>query len=506
MEPTIFGALVLAIGAVLMLWGSLQALILFVLLLTLLGGSSAITLTVLGNSSIQPANLAVCFLIVRYLLPGRSRGDDVIAGIKANAALVCFVLYGVAGAYLLPRIFAGSMYVTPLHPNPTRDPFASEPLKFTNQNITISVYMLQTMLAAIGATVVARRRLAAGAAAASRALSALAITTAIICLVHAALGILSVVAKEPLAGMFAFFRNSTYAQLDQEVGAYARMNGIFPEPSNYAAYGFAWQVLATELWLRGMKPVWTGSAALVLGLALAASLSSTAYLGFAAYGLALALRMALAPGTIPLRKVIWLAAVALSGLAVVLTLAALSPAMGAAVGKIFAGQTFDKTQSLSAIQRGFWARQGIDAFVVSQGLGIGPGSFRSSSLATAVLGCMGLVGGLAFPLYCWRIFKPLRRSTWHCTTNPARAVGAAASWAALMQLVPLNFTAPSPDPGILWALFCGLAIGLRGDPGLASPGQISDAISQKLHTTVTPGADSTGRGLGPGNRENGSCG
>ena len=501
MEPTIFGALVMAIGPVLMLWGSLPALILFVLLLTLLGGSSAITLTVLGNSSIQPANLAVCFLIVRYLLPGRSRTEDVVAAMKANAALICFVVYGVAGAYLLPRIFAGSMYVTPLHPNPTHDPFAAEPLKFTNQNITISVYLLQTMLAALGATVVARRHLATGTAAAGRALSALAMTTSIICLVHAALGILSVVAKDPLAGMFSFFRNSTYAQLDQEVGAYARMNGIFPEPSNYAAYGFAWLVLVTELWLRAVKPLWTGLAALVLGLALAASLSSTAYLGFAAYGLALALRMLLAPGTIPLRKGIWLAAVALSGLAVVLGLAALRPGMGATIARIFAGQTFDKSQSLSAIQRGFWARQGIDAFVVSGGLGIGPGSFRSSSLATAVLGCMGLVGGLAFALYCWRMFKPLRRSTWHCATDPARAVGAAASWAALMQLVPLTFTAPSPDPGILWALFCGLAIGLRGDPGLAGHGEIPGTISPNLHITVTPEADTADRGRNPGNRE-----
>lgn len=485
MQPTIFGVLVLGIGPLLVLFGSLEALLFFVMTMSLMGGSSAITLTALGNSSIMPANLAICFLILRFMMPGKGQYAALEAGMKANIALIVFVLYGAVGAYVLPRIFAGAMYVTPLHPNPTRDPLASEPLTFTNQNITNSVYFLETMFAALGGYIVACRRNAssAGPGFAGR----LALWACGICTVHTLLGLLSVAAKDRLAPFFKFFRNGSYAQLDQQVGEYSRMNGIFPEPSNYAVYGFAWLVFVTELWLRDVRPRWTGPAAAMLAAALAASTSSTAYIGLTAYGVLLTARLVLLPGSARPSKLLLLAGTTLAGIVAVLMLAVLLPAVGAKIGQIVSGATFTKMESLSGMQRAFWAKQGIDAFRVSGGLGIGCGSFRSSSLITAILGCMGVVGIVTFLIYLAQVFMPLRRSSWNCINDVDTAVGAAASWAALLMLAPLSLTAPSPDPGILWGLFCGLARALRTPTVHKS--KFSTQNDSNWHYNVTIAAD-----------------
>lgn len=455
MQLTIFGFVIIAIGLILLFSASRMAMMLFVLSVTLLGGSAAISLPSLGGSTIPPAHLAIVFLVLRALTPNKAGMTAVGRSIEANLVLVFFVLYGVFGAMILPRLFQNALFVTPLRPNPTRDVFAVEALRFTNQNVTVAVYYLATLFSAFGAYILAMDR---------RAQVAVPRTAAIIGAVHAVLGLLSVIFKNQLGWFFSFFRNGFYAQLDQSVGDLARMNGIFAEPAIYAVYGFTWFVFLMELWLRRVDPRMTGGAAALLGIALLLSTSSTAYIGIVGYGLILLMRFAFIPGTISSRQSATLLTAALAMVTIVLSLAVISPELGTKIVGIVDKVTVGKIDSESAIQRAFWAKQGITAFLVSNGLGIGPGSFRSSSLLTAILGSMGVLGSIAFLWHLTRAFMPLRKSTWTNAGNDQTAIGAAASWTALIMLIPPSFSAASPDPGILWGAFTGLALGLRSLP------------------------------------------
>jgi hypothetical protein len=121
---------------------------------------------------------------------------------------------------------------------------------------------------------------------------------------------------------------------------------------------------------------------------------------------------------------------------------------------------WNKSTSTSGQQRQFWAMQGLDAFSVSMGLGIGPGSFRSSSLATAIIGSMGVIGSVTFTWYCLTLLFPRRRAS-DGRVDPVRtAVAAAASWAALAGLIPPLISGASPDPGMEFAALAGLALAL----------------------------------------------
>ena len=268
-------------------------------------------------------------------------------------------------------------------------------------------------------------------------------------------------AGTPLIWILRIFRNGSYAQLVHGYGAMARMTGISPEASGYASFGFVWFVFNMECCLRGVLPGRTGAAAAGLFLALLASTSSTAYVALAIYCGVLVVRAMLAARRLRRSYAAWIAGTLLLATIAALLLLMLAPGLAHGIVGMFTHFTVDKQDSRSALQRGFWAKQGWDAFVVSHGLGVGAGSFRSSSLITAIMGSMGVVGLVSFALYLLKVFKPLRRSSYGPVSDERLAVGVSASWTALMIQVPLAVGSASPDPGHVFGVFCGLALALR---------------------------------------------
>src|SRR6185312_17238430 len=90
-------------------------------------------------------------------------------------------------------------------------------------------------------------------------------TIIIVSWAHITFGVLDIIlSKAGARDLLDFFRNANYLQLVQEVGGIQRVAGIFPEPSSYAAYGFAFMVLNTELWMRAEMLKLTGFTALAL--------------------------------------------------------------------------------------------------------------------------------------------------------------------------------------------------------------------------------------------------
>ncbi len=476
MSLTIFGLLVIMAGLALMLFESMPAMVAFVMLTTLFGGSAALALPSLGGSTIPPASLALIFLLLRAILPGPRQMTELGRAISDNAALLIFGAYGAISAYLMPRLFDSATKVTPLRPGAVRQLFESAPVHFSSQNITTSVYMLGTTTAGMCATIGAAR---------PGSETTIVRMGIVIAVLHGVLGFISVaVAGTPLNAVIEIFRNGHYAQLDQSIAGLSRMTGIWPEASGYAAFGGAWLIFMTELWLRDVETRMTGPAALLLAAALTLSTSSTAYVTLFGYGLILGLRTLLLPGSIPGHKLLWVAAAGLASVIGVLALMVIFPSIFDAFAKILTIMTVDKTDSSSGQQRLFWALQGLDAFYVSAGLGIGAGSFRSSSLIMAIFGSMGVIGILSFAAHLLRAFKPLRQSTWFAAVDDERtAIGAAAGWTAALMLMPAAISSPSPDPGVVWAIFAGIALGLRRGSAQAPAG-----AAQRMPAMQTAGA------------------
>lgn len=457
---TFIGALQVLVGLALFVSGTVEAMFAFALVSALFGGSAAILLPVLGNSSIPPVQFALLFVAMRLLVPGAGQMAAVGRALRANGWLVCFVIYGVAIAFIAPRLFAGQIEVTPLrgrvearYVSTLAYVYAVRPLVFTPQNLTTAVYLVGTLLAGIASHVACGRE---------RGRTVLVRTLAAVGIAHALTGFMSVVIRgTPAEVVLSVFRNAAYAQLDQSYLGFVRMTGLFPEASTFANYGLLLFVFSFECWLRRIDPRWTGPAAALLAAALALSTSSTAYAGLPTYAVFVGLRALLFPGALPADRALWvvaaLLALTVAGCAVMIW----QPRFADAFGDMIRHMTVEKSETLSALQRRFWAWQGIDAFVESGGIGIGPGSFRSSSLATAVLGCTGVIGAVTLAFHILASFSPLRQSTWTPVDDKALSTAAACGWAMMMGVMMASISSPTCDPGTDFAMMAGAALALR---------------------------------------------
>lgn len=452
MHITLVGLFVFLFGSVLLFTSTIEAMFAFAVLCTLMGGAAAFVVSALGNSSIPPAQLALAFFILRVVMPSAEHKPFAPA-FRANIFFVIFAVYAAISAMIMPRIFAHKINVVPMRPAGLKFLYDTFPLVFTSQNITASVYVIGSLMFAVMTFIAVRQP--NGAVRAAK-------TATVLVWIHVALGIAGITLPRSIWSVVtAIFRNGSYAQLEQSVGTYLRIAGIMPEPSAYAGYGFCWFVFTAEMWLRDILPRRTGPAAAAMMLVLILSMSSTGYVGLGAYAVVLVLRMGLFPTFFRARKIFWL----VGGIAVVATLiaaiAVMKPALATSLADILAHFTVDKAESSSGQQRKFWAMQGLHAFVTSYGLGIGAGSFRSSSFVTAVIGSTGVIGAFTYLCYLGMIFRPLRSATFMQPRDRIDGVGVSASWAALFTFIATAVASPSPDPGNNFAIFAGIALGLR---------------------------------------------
>jgi hypothetical protein len=457
MTVTIFGLIITLVGTFLLIRFGVMEILLLVMACSLMGGSAALTLA--GGSSIPPSQFALVFGIARILLPGSGQLRNAADAARANIFLGLYCLYGVAAAIFGPVFFRGQIWVPALRAvGRGRSLYDTVSLAPSAQNFTVSFYMIGSLLSGIIAYVAMQKD-----GSSSRYVKA----AVVIAWIHISLGVLAAVLKGTAFDTFVdFMRNGNYTQTNQAVFGIVRITGIFTEPSAYAAFAFGWFVFLTECWLRDVMPRRTGPAALTLCLILCASTSSTAYVSLAAYGLILVLRMLVMPRYFAFRKLLILAAGMLLVLVLLSVMAFAFPSEVGLAVKILRSATIDKQDTDSALQRAFWAKSGIRAFVVSNGIGIGPGSFRSSSFATAMLGSVGIFGSTVLIVHLLRALKPLRISTYSGLRGPGdfgerTMIGASAAWAAIGVLIPASISAPTCDPGLDFAIFTSVALTLR---------------------------------------------
>jgi hypothetical protein len=369
--------------------------------------------------------------------------------VTKNAWLILYCLYGAVTALVLPRMFAGLINLIPMG----QAGLGFVPLRVTAQNTTQAIYLLGTGFGAVCATLFSTER---------QSPLAIVATLVVVTWIHAITGLLDVgLNAVHIQGVFDFARTGAYAQLDQGVGGFHRISALCSEPSTYAMLGATYFVFMCELWLRGISPKQTGPAALVMMIVLAISTSSTAYIFILCYCVVLLARTLIVRGAIRFRHAGLILGLVVSGLAIALTVMLLNPHLATEIATTAAELTVGKTQSQSGIERGLWTKQGLDAMIFTHGLGVGVGSFRSSSLFTAVLGSVGPAGLIVLLGYCVQVAKFGRRSSYVSQIDPRIGAGAAAGWTALMILAPAAVSWSSADPGLLFALMAGLSLGWR---------------------------------------------
>jgi hypothetical protein len=167
--------------------------------------------------------------------------------------------------------------------------------------------------------------------------------------------------------------------------------------------------------------------------------------------------MALTPLRLPVSKKIILGLIAAVSGTILLTLEVFVPAMSRLMLDILQQMTFGKLHSLSGIQRTFWADRAWAAFWASNWIGVGAGSLRSSGLLSAIAGSMGLIGIIAFLGAAWMVLRPTRLVTHRVQVSEDQGIRASFAWAAVFALVPALLSMPTPDPGLLFGIFAGVA-------------------------------------------------
>lgn len=460
MTVTPFGLIIAVIGFILLLRAKVQAVFWLMIICTAFGGSAALLMPALGGASVPPAQFAVIFLVARCLLPGSGQYEAVADALRANVLLGAFTAYGIVTAFIAPHLFEGTMQVVSLRYQAVASLFATTALAPSPQNVTTTVYLVGTFLTAVTAYVALRDR--------QSALTYVKVAVIIVA-IHTFFGVTGSVLKNTgYDAVIAFFRNANYAQNDQSIHGIVRINGIWPEASSYAAYGFDWFVLVFECWFRNVLPKWTGPAAALMVLVLFLSTSSTAYGALTIYFAIFLARVLISPKSLPASKGLAIAGAALMVIIIIALICFLFPAFATLFWKLLLQVTVNKQGSDSGLQRAFWAKTGLNAFVASWGIGIGPGSFRSSTITTAMIGSVGVIGTTAFLLHVIRVLKPLRISTYYgdlsrvgIPSDVAGRVGAAASWAVVAVLIETALIAPTCDPGTDFGVFAGAALALR---------------------------------------------
>lgn len=474
MIPTLHGLITLLIGFWVLRRGTPLSLLCIMLIMGIFESSAALVLPMLSSSSIPPPRLMLMFLVIALAPAIFKRVSLLREAAGANASMLVFTFYGLIGAFTLPFLFGGQIDVVPLRPAGLRHLLDAFPLTFSAQNVTTAFYLAGSGLAAIGAYIACRL---------ADDVRPIASACAGIALAHAITGLMgALLIGTPWDTVVAFIRNGSYSQLSQETKSFVRIAGFLAEPSNFARFGVVWLIFSLELWLRRINPVWTGAGAVMLGGVLAISTSSTAYLGLGAYAAILALRFMTFPSYLKADRIVPLGIFALGGAVLALAILILSTDVADAFANMLADMTTEKASSESGRQRYFWAMQGVDAFRVSYGLGIGAGSFRSSSLIMAIVGSMGIIGTVTFVMTCATLFLPRRNTV---TDDTRRAISEAAAWAAVVGLIPGMFSQGSPDPGMEFAALSGISLALRR-PAIAP---LAKAFVRRWgRTTATPDA------------------
>lgn len=446
-EP--IGVLTLLIGLISLMLGT-GALVHGLAIMAVLGAAAAM---LIGAANIQPGHVMLVFLAFGAL-SHRREAAAAIRALHPNEPgfwFACLVAYGVASAFLMPRVLAGVTEIIPLGITAFDDTGSTVPLGPVSSNVTQSLYLSTTLLCLVVLTAVAATR---------EGFSAVFNALLVCCVANTAFAILDVATYSTgTQELLGFIRNARYTlHTDSEIAGMKRIVGSYTEASVFARSTLGVLGFTGTLWLSGVRPRLTGA---IAGLSLALIVLSTSSTGLAGAPVMLLLLYAFAIARLVLRNAgrqaaIFALGAPVIGLAIVLLLL-LDPEATAKVYGYVDLVVLNKASSDSGIERSSWNVVSFQNFLDSWGLGVGLGTARASSFAVALLASVGIPGALFYAVFVFECF--LRPRGQPGSLEADIAVAARNGYAGL--LIGDLLVGPIIDQGFFFCMLAAVAAAIR---------------------------------------------
>jgi hypothetical protein len=408
-----------------------------------------------------PAVLFIGFFLLKLVLGGHYPGEKIALGVMAPFLFV--VLGAVISSFLMPRLFEGEIFVWP---QKLAGFFILTPLAPNSGNYTQDMYLLINAALAITASIYLTR----GGFDLHRLLNAYFVS-----------GLLAVVISLwQFAGDIGhvwfptdfFLSNPGWALLsDQSIGTILRITGPFSEPAALAGYLCGSVSAAAWVILNGGKGV-LPRLLCVSGLAvILLCTSTTGYVTLALLGTFLAV-YTIVTGSAALRKrvIIGLAGAAAIVAVCIVTIPVVAPGV-AQNAAIIVNATLTKQDSSSYNDRTSADRDSVQEMVESDGLGVGWGSNRSSSLGPGLCASVGIWGIFGLLWFAAGVVLHVRAAHRAATSQAQRMIMHACSASIFGTLTAAFISGPSissPDFYVLLALLVATAARVRVEAASAA--------------------------------------
>jgi hypothetical protein len=459
---------ILICAGLLLLGHFLRAPIVVALFASLAFGSTAIAILPAAGGASPLIYAALACLLVASMLWRRHLWNDFSQVFLVHwlpVVVTALLIYGLASAVIMPRLFAGQTTVFVPIPGRVVETLLS-PVK---GNVTQSCYFAIGILTFFALSVLLVRD---GQFSAVRkgffAYAALHVSLALVDLTGKVIGVGDILSP---------IRTADYTMLvETQIEGFWRIVGAYSEASSFAGGSLVALAFSFSYWrATGSRPAFALASVLTLLLLLSTSTTAYASLGILSFVLAVSILLGAMRGRLTSRdlSVLALGVLALTG---VLAIAAFDERVLDPVGRLMQVTIFEKSASASAAERFYWNYKSWMAFLDTRGLGVGLGSSRASSWLLAVLSQLGVIGTLLLGLLVLEVFKRPYRDPPAPREAELAALCMSTRAAAVATLLPSLISGGNADPGIFF--FLCLATLLAGKTRLAntaaqnhSPGQ-----------------------------------
>jgi hypothetical protein len=437
---------------------------------------AAAALVLGGSFGLQPAMvpglLFIAYVVSQYALGMRYPGEGDV--LLAALPLLALLFYAIVSAWLLPETFAGQILVEPQK----RDPLSPElfaPLQFSFGNVTQTLYLALNVTFTIAVAIFLTR----GSIHYERIIAAYLVggyTVAGLTLWQFANRIAGVPFPDDL-----LHSNPGWVVVEQSIGSVPRVQGPFSEPAALA--GYMTGIAICCLWLsakgyRTMRPN------VLLALAILSTFLSTSTTGIVTLVIGLPLTLAIAsiggdPAALGrIGKTV--ASLVLAGTITMAPVLVLKPSILDSVSTIVES-TLDKGDSQSFEERSSSDAGALATLGPTYGLGVGWGSYRSSSLIPGLLANGGI---FAVVMVAWLIVRVVRlgsRGRSNAPGHPGKILVDGFTASLCVQLGTALISAPMIS-SLSFFLQLGCVIGVLARMSLQSRQRISlDLVGGGAH-------------------------
>ena len=433
---------------------------------------------VLGSFGLQPAMvpglLFIAYIVMQYALGMRYPGEGTV--FRTMLPLLALLFYAVLSAKIMPDTFAGQITVWPqrqdlLAPGPV-------PLAFTFGNVTQSLYLTIDVAISLAVALFLTR----SAVPYNRIIGAyMAGGYAVIFLVFWQLANSVVGVPYPDDVLHS---NPGWAIVDQTIGSVPRMQGPFSEPAALSVHLSGMALCCLWLSVRGYRVMQPN---LLLALSIVGVMLSTSTTGIVTLVIGLPTVLAMAsvggePGALG-RVGKTVGTLLVSGLLVVGPILILKPSLADSINTVVEA-TLNKGESESYNDRTATDVSALDTVSETYGLGVGWGSFRSSSLIPGLL-ANGGVFGVAMVLWLLvRIYRLGKDGRAAANSHPGRILVDGFSASMCGQIAAALLSAPMIT-SLVFYMQLGCVIGVLARMAIEPRLQIrSSALAARMRQPV----------------------